>query len=59
MQTVEDKLIWIANFAIMSDAALEAEIGFVGAAKSEELHHTVVDELEMSSFGFKTRISQK
>lgn len=57
MQAIEEKLLWIAQFAIASDAAIEAELEFVGLASADELDQIVTDELEMSGFGFATMVA--
>lgn len=57
MQTTEEKLLWIAQLAIASDAAIEADLGFVGTANMDDIDPSVADEMEMSGFGFKTLIA--
>ncbi len=57
MQTTEEKLLWIAQLAIASDAAIEANLGFVGTANMDDVDPSVSDEMEMSGFGFKTLVA--
>ena len=55
MNTIKEQLEWIVRFAMWSDAAMAEDFFFIGANKIEELHPTVIDELEITSLNLTTQ----
>jgi len=56
MQDYLEKLRWIVDASLWADAAIAAELEFVGAPMDGKLHPTALEELSFTSLTLDTKV---